>query len=332
MTVLALEGSPHVRSGASTANIMWQVNGALLPAVGWGIWSFGLSALGLVGVTVAAAVTTEWLITRKRDLPGGIGDGSVVLTGLLLAMCLPPSLPYWMAVCGAVFAVAIGKHAFGGLGQNVFNPALVGRAMLQAAFPSALTSWTPPFDANRFQCFYDGSLAWPLASPVVDGVSSATPLGALKFDGVSTQFSDLLTGSVAGSLGETSAVLIVLGGLYLAARHMLNWRIPLSILVSVGLITTLFHLWQPQSYPDAGFMLGSGGLMLGAWFMATDMVTSPITAKGAWLFGALIAVLVVAIRFWGGLPEGVMYAILLANATVPLIDRYTQPKVFGGRS
>ncbi len=329
---LTLEGSPHMRSGATASAIMWQVNLALVPALGWGIWSFGISALGLVLVTVTASVATEWLITKWQGKSPCISDGSVVLTGLLLAMCLPPALPYWMAVCGAVFAVGIGKHAFGGLGQNVFNPALVGRAMLQAAFPSALTTWTMPFQLDRFTQFHQASMTRPLASAIVDGVSSATPLGAMKFDGVTTDAMQLLVGSVSGSLGETSSWLIVVGGIYLALRHMLNWRIPVSILLVVALLTTVFHIWQPDSYPTAGFMVGSGGLMLGAWFMATDMVTSPVTANGVWLFGAIIACLVVAIRFWGGLPEGVMYAILLANAMVPLIDRFTQPRVFGRRS
>jgi electron transport complex protein RnfD len=203
---------------------------------------------------------------------------------------------------------------FGGLGQNVFNPALLGRAFLQAAFPMALTTWPEPGQGP-------GLLG-------VDAVTGATPLGLMKFEAVGTPIGELLVGGTGGSLGETSALLILLGGAYLAYKSYLNWRIPVSILAVVALLSSALHAIDP-AFPGAPFMLFSGGLMLGAVYMATDMVTSPVTNRGAWVFGAGIGALVVLIRLWGGLPEGVMYAILLMNALVPFIDRATRPRVFG---
>jgi electron transport complex protein RnfD len=281
---------------------------------------------------VSAAATAGALITERVFGParvtgaGSLADGSAAITGLVLGLTLPAGLPLWMAALGGAFGIGFGKLLFGGLGQNVFNPALLGRAFLQAAFPGALTTWPAP--GQDWGQLAGDNFALPLFSPGVDAVTGATPLGLMKFEGVSTPVADLLVGSTGGSLGETSAVLILLGGAYLAYKNYLNWRIPVSILAVVAILSSAMNAIDP-AFPGAPFMLLSGGLMLGAVYMATDMVTSPVSNAGAWLFGAGIGALVVLIRLWGGLPEGVMYAILLMNACVPFIDRATRPRVFG---
>jgi electron transport complex protein RnfD len=228
-------------------------------------------------------------------------------------------------------AVGLGKFLFGGLGYNPFNPALVGRAVLQAAFPVAMTSW-PAVPGNRIIAVPSSTLTWPLTEPAYDAISSATPLASWKFDQALTNTSDLLLGSISGSTGETCALLIILGGVYLVARRMMNWRIPVAILATVALLSTILHFIDPGQYAGPLFMLFSGGLMLGAVFMATDMVASPMTHRGCVVYGILIGALVVVIRVWGGLPEGVMYAILLGNAVSPHIDNWIQPRVYGTRS
>jgi electron transport complex protein RnfD len=234
-----------------------------------------------------------------------------------------------MVAVGGIFAVAVGKFLFGGLGSNAFNPALVGRAFLQAAFPQAMTHWAEPLGDSRFVDLPGSTLALPFAQPAYDAVTAATPLAEMKFDGIQAANQELLFGLSSGSAGETCAVLILLGGIYLIVRKMMNWHIPVSIFTTVAVITWLFNLYDPVLFPRPTFMLFSGGLMLGALFMATDLVASPITNIGCWLYGFLIGILVVVIRFWGGMPEGVMYAILLANAVSPHIDHLIQPRVFG---
>jgi electron transport complex protein RnfD len=311
---------------------MWTVVATLVPVVGAAAWTFGPGAL----LVIAAATAGSLVIERIWGRRGALGDGSAAITGLLLGLTLPPGLPLWMAFLGGAVGIGFGKLIFGGLGQNVFNPALLGRAFLQAAFPAALTTWPLPTGAALPE---GGVVAWaslrgdlfalPLLGSRVDAVTGATPLGLMKFEGVSTPVYDLFMGSVGGSAGETSALLILLGGFYLATRGYLDWRIPVSILAVVAILSSVIHAVDPAVSPGAPFMLLSGGLMLGAVYMATDMVTSPVTHTGAWIYGAGIGVLVVLIRVWGGLPEGVMYAILFMNALVPFIDRATQPRVFG---
>nr|MDJ0866839.1 RnfABCDGE type electron transport complex subunit D [Myxococcota bacterium] len=259
------------------------------------------------------------------------GDWSIAITGLLYGLTLPPGLPLWMVAVGGVVSVALGKALFGGLGQNPFNPALVGRAFLQAAFPVAMTSWVPAFAPDRFRALPSSTLAWPLGQPLYDGVSGATPLALWKFDGELTAASDMMLGFIGGSTGETSSLLILLGGAYLVARNLMNWRIPAAIFATVAALSAGLHALDPSAYPSAPFMLFSGGLMLGAVFMATDMVGSPMTGPGCWLYGALIGALVVVIRIWGGMPEGVMYAILLGNAATPHLDAWFQPTIYGAR-
>lgn len=326
---LNISTSPHITKGIGTDDIMRNVVWALLPVAIFAVYSFGMSALMVLATTAAACVLTEHFLCKFSKKESTISDWSAVITGLLLGLTLPPNFPLWMAFCGGVIAIALGKFIFGGLGYNVFNPALVGRAVLQAAFPVAITTWYPVFLENRFSTVSASTFTVPFMEPSVDAVTGATPLSAFKFDHVITPASDLALGLVTGSTGETCALLIVLGGIYLIARNMMNWRIPVAILATVYVLSGILHLIDGQAYPPPLFMLFSGGLMLGAVFMATDMVASPITALGVVIYGFIIGLLVVVIRIWGGLPEGVMYAILLANAISPHIDNLIRPRVYG---
>jgi electron transport complex protein RnfD len=335
---LQVAASPHVHGLADTARIMWSVVASLLPVVLGAVWLFGISALLVIAAATLGALATERAFSPSAG-PTGVGDGSATITGLLLGLTLPPGLPLWMAFLGGAFAIAFGKLLFGGLGQNVFNPALVGRAFLQAAFPVALTTWSLPRTAGGgaadFWALRGDNLALPLMgpdpAPAMDAITGATPLGLMKFEGQSTAQADLFLGGVAGSLGETSALLILAGGAWLVWKNYLNWRIPVGVLATVAALSSVLYLLDPTRHPGAPFALFSGGLMLGAVYMATDMVTSPVTNRGAWIFAVGIGLLVVVIRAWSGLPEGVMYSILLMNAMVPFIDRATQPRVFGTR-
>ena len=321
---LLITASPHLSARDSTPKIMWHVVLSLVPVLGAGAYFFGVSTLLVTAGATLGAVVTETVFGKR----GTLWDGSAAITGMLLALTLPPGLPMWMAFIGGAFAIGFGKLIFGGLGENIFNPALLGRAFLQAAFPVALTTW--PVPRGSFWQLRGDNLALPFVSPhPLDVVTGATPLGLMKFDHVGTEPWKLILGVTGGSLGETSGLVILLCGGYLAARNYLNWRIPISIFLTVALFAQLLHALRPAVYPEGLFMLFSGGLMLGAVFMATDLVTSPVTNLGCWLFGLGVGVLVVVIRIWGGLAEGVMYAILLMNAFVPFINRATQPRVFG---
>jgi electron transport complex protein RnfD len=328
---LEIHTSPHIASGASVDTIMRNVVWALLPVAAFSVYSFGLAALFTLAAATLSCVLTEHLMCRLSARPTTVNDWSVTITGLLYGLTLPPALPLWMVVVGGAIGVAMAKFMFGGLGYNAFNPALVGRAFLQAAFPAAMTTWTEAMAPDRFTTLPASTLTLPFAAPVYDGASGATPLSLMKFDGDITATGDLLLGLTSGSTGETCAVLILLGGAYLAARRMLNWRIPVAILATVAILSWLLNLLNPAVYPPAGFMLFSGGLMLGAVFMATDMVASPITPWGSVIYGMLIGALITVIRLWGGMPEGVMYAILLANAVSPHIDNLIRPRVYGTR-
>jgi len=328
--------SPHLKGPDSTPRIMWNVVLSLVPVIAAGIWYFGPSAALVLVASTAGALLPERIWGRR----GSIGDGSATITGLLLGLTLPPGIPLWMAFLGGAFGIAFGKLVFGGLGQNPFNPALLGRAFLQAAFPAALTTWAAP--GGPWWHLRGDNFALPLMSAnPVDVVTQATPLGLMKFAHKGTALSDLVLGSTGGSIGETAGLLILLCGGYLALRNYLNWRIPASIFATVAVFSAA--AWSVRNYAavhtladllrgagsESARHLFSGGLMLGAMYMATDMVTSPVTHKGCWIFGLGIGVLVVLIRLWGGLPEGVMYAILIMNCLVPLLNRATQPRVFG---
>jgi electron transport complex protein RnfD len=342
---LNIAASPHITRGISIVDIMRNVVWALLPVTAFAVYAFGLSALMLLITTTFSAVLTEHVLCRINRKKSTVSDWSAVITGLLLGLTLPPGLPLWMAFVGGVISIALGKLAFGGLGYNAFNPALVGRAVLQAAFPAAMTTWHPAFLPDRFSAFPAATFTFPFMEPAADGLTGATPLtvlslatdgftgatplAAFKFERITTETADLALGLISGSTGETCAILIILGGIYLIARNMMNWRIPVSILSTVFVLSGIFYLTDNPIYPSPFFMLLSGGLMLGALFMATDTVGSPITPAGAWLYGVIIGLLVVVIRLWGGLPEGVMYAILLGNAFSPHIDNLIRPRVYG---
>lgn len=325
---LDITTAPFLRSGLSTPRLMWEVLASLIVVTGVAAYFFGVAALLVVVAATAGAVVTEWSMMPNRRGLGSLRDGSALLTGILLALTLPPSIPLWMAFLGGAVGIALGKLIWGGLGQNMFNPALVGRAFLQAAFPSALTTWTPP--GREFFTLDPSTVAVPLGQSAVDVVTTATPLGLAKFEQQFTEVLPLLIGRTSGSLGETAGLVLVLCGVWLAIRRVFDWRLPIATLIAVGLVSGGFHLLDATKYPGPLFMLCSGGLLFGAVFMVTDPVTTPITPKGAWLFGIGVGLLVVLIRLYGGLPEGVMYAILLMNAVTPLINRYTQPRRFGG--
>ncbi len=340
--LVKIRSSPHVRQAPSVNQIMRNVVYALLPVCGFAVWEFGISALALIMTTTVTCMLTEQLFCWISRKPTTLNDWSVVITGMLLALTLPPGFPLWMGAVAGFVGVSLGKVLVGGLGQNVLNPALVGRAFVQAAFPVAITTWTPGFTANRFAEFIPTTLTPPFMQPPAvadwiqaqgaDGFTGATPLALMKFEHVATEAGDLFTGMVAGSAGETSALAILIGGAYLAARKMMDWRIPAAVFAAAAATGAVFWWLDPTRYPDPAFILFSGGLMLGAVFMASDMVASPVTPLGVWIYGGIIGFLTVIIRLFGGLPEGVMYAILLGNAASPLISNWTQPRVFGEQS
>jgi electron transport complex protein RnfD len=326
---LLVQPSPALKQRMSTDQTMRDVLYALLPATLAGIWYFGLGALLVILASIAGALLTEWVFAPPQTRGARLRDNSGLLTGLLLGLSLPPALPLWMAFVGGVAAIGLGKVIWGGLGYNLFNPTLVGRAFLGATFPIAMTTWSAQTGPLEFLHVPASNLALPFMQADYDAVSAATPLGLMKFEYQSTPLWELAIGKTSGCIGETSGLLLILGGVFLILRRGLDWRMPAGILASVFLLTAVLYLFGPDRYPAPLFSVFSGGLLLGAIYMATDPVTSPLTPRGTWVFGVGVALLVVLIRVYGGFPEGVMYAILLMNAATPLIDRYTQNRVFG---
>jgi len=313
---LNLVTSPHSHFGWSTGRIMWTVSLALLPCLACAVWFFGPLVLVPVAGAIVGAAGCEFVINRLNKRTDTVIDGSAVLTGLLLGLVLPPGFSPVFAALGGVVAIGLGKAVFGGLGDNIFNPALVGRAFLQASFPAHMTDWTT-------------------ATAKVDALSQATPLGLFKFGDPSQFMSDvamnkLLVGNVGGCIGETSAVAILIGAVVLLVTRIAHWQIMVSMVLSGAVIGSIFH-YGAGIGPSPLFHVLSGGFLFGAVFMATDYVSSPTTPKGMWIFGAGIALMTILIRLFGGLPEGVMYSILLMNATVPLINRYTRPTIYGAK-
>ncbi len=314
MMSLIVSSSPHIHHEDSVPKIMLHVFFSLIPAIVASVYFFGSRALTVMIASIASALITEYLflLLRKKDT-GAIFDGSALITGILLALTLPPSINLSIVAIGAFVAILIGKQVFGGFGGNIFNPALVGRAFLQAAFPTQMATWV----ANK--------------ASHIDALTVATPLGGFKFSHVLTPYKELFLGNVSGSLGETSALLLILGGIYLLVRRYIDWRIPVGVLSSVFVFSGILWLVNSKKYPDPVFMLLAGGLMLGAWFMATDPVTSPVTPIAIWIYSIGIGFFVVLIRIFGGLPEGVMYSILIMNSFVPLLDKYTRTRMLGER-
>lgn len=309
MNKLTINIAPHIYSPVDTRDMMKGVVKALLPALVVGLYFFRMQAVGVIVASVGGCVATEYLLQKARKEEVKIGDWSALLTGLLLALVLPPALPLWMAFLGGVFAIGLGKAIFGGLGHNIFNPALLARAFLMAAFPVALTTWSAPI--------------------VMDTMTTATPLGLSKFEHVMTPYMSLLVGNVGGCIGETSAIALLLGGAYLFYKKIIDYRIPVAYAATVAVFALITWIIAPDKYLGPLFHLLAGGFLIGALFMATDPVTSPITVKGRWIFGIGCGLVTMTIRLWGGLPEGVMYAILLMNACTPIINRLTKPRRFG---
>lgn len=310
---LVISSSPHFLNTESIPKIMHTVVMALFPATAASVYFFGFRALLLILVCIGACLVTEYAFQKIRNKPVKIYDGSAAITGILLAFTLPPGFPIYGAILGSVFAIGVGKMLFGGLGYNIFNPALLGRAFLMATYPVLTTTWVEPRTVQK----------------AVDAVSAATPLAMMKFEGKFAPLSDLFIGNVAGSLGETSVIAILIGGLYLRYKGYVNWKLPLGYLGTIAVFSGIFWLINPAKYPSPLFHVCAGGAMLAAWFMVTDMVTSPTTALGQWIFVICAGILAVIIRLFGGLPEGVMYSILFMNAFVPLLNKHTRPKVFG---
>lgn len=297
-----VSASPHIKTRETIVSVMRDVLIALSPAVLAAVYFFRMRAFLVILVSVASALLAEYCAQRIMKVESSIFDGSAAITGLLLAFVVPPGIPLWMAGLGAAIAIVLGKQIFGGLGANPFNPALVGRAVLMASWPVAMTTWVKPFDA----------------------VTTATPLAITKMSlGLQLpSYWELFIGNRAGCIGETSVFALLIGAVYLLYKKQISWHIPVTFIGTVGLSSVLFGR-------DPIFQIMAGGLILGAFFMATDMVTSPMTAKGKIAFGIGCGIMTVLIRFKGGFPEGVCYSILILNMLTPLIDKYTMPRKFG---
>ena len=310
---LIASSNPHIRNNEDTRSLMLDVIIALMPALAMSVYVFGVTTLISAVVSVAGAVFFEWLYRKLLKKPQTIGDLSAALTGLLLSMVCPPTLPYWMLLVGDFFAIFVVKQLYGGIGKNFLNPALAGRAALVACYASQMTSWAAP--------------------RTVDAVTAATPLAMIKageFEALAAQYSlsDMFIGLIGGSAGEVSAMMLLIGGLYLIFRRVISWHTPVAYIGTVAVLTFLF----PQGNDALTYMLYNvfgGGLMLGAFFMATDYVTSPVTKEGQLIYGLGCGLLTVFIRYFGSYPEGVCYSILIMNCLVWIIDKYTKPTRFG---
>jgi Na+-translocating ferredoxin:NAD+ oxidoreductase subunit D len=319
--VFTVSTSPHIRSEESISKIMWNVNIALAPAALFAIYNFGVPALLNMVVGILAAVASEYIVQKILKKPITITDGSAFITGLLLAMCVPPQIPLYMTAIGSIIAIAVAKHSMGGLGFNIFNPAHIGRAALMVSWPIAMTTWSK-------------------ITTSADVVTSATPLNILKQQGYESLiqtfgsqaelYKSLLIGTRNGSIGETSTILLLLGGIYLIYKGYVKWEVPVFMIGTVGILTWIFG---PAGFftGDPIFHIMAGGLIIGAFFMASDMVTIPITRKGQIIFAIGAGLITVLIRLKGGYPEGVCYSILLMNSVTPLIDRLVPPVKFGTR-
>lgn len=318
---------PHERSDVSVSRIMWSVVLALVPTTVVGVWFYGIRAAMVTLVAVGVSVLVEHLVVRylfRREVTT-VGDGSAVVTGMLLAYNVPASIPLWQVAVGAIVAIGIAKMAFGGIGNNPFNPALVGRAFMLISFPVDMTTWPVPGA--------QGFTAWNL-----DAVTAATPLGLVKEAGAGglssvaaelPSYGALFLGNIGGCIGEASALAVIIGGLYLVWKGFVPILVPLAFLAALAVVTGIAWLVDPTTYVDPLYHLLAGGAMLGAWFMVTDMTSSPMALRGRIVFAASAGVITGLIRLFGGFPEGVSYSILIMNALVPVIDRHIKPRKFG---
>ena len=308
MANFVVSGTPHVRSKESIQSIMRDVIIALVPATAAGIYYFGLRALILIVAAIISAVFFEWLYEKIKKKPVTINDLSAVVTGLLLAMNLPASAPVWVAIVGSAFAIIFAKQLFGGLGQNFINPALAGRAFLLASYPTEMTTWVVP----------NGLAA--------DAATYATPLAQLKNGALDASLKQLVIGQVGGTIGETCAIALIIGGIYLLYKHVISWKIPVIYIATVFILFAVIGRHGMRMPLQEIF---AGGVMLGGIFMATDYASSPVTPKGQVIFAVGAGLLTYLIRTFGGYPEGVSYSILIMNCCVPLIERFTEPTIFG---
>lgn len=339
-----MTSGPFTHEKTSISRTMIWVMIALTPATAMGIYQFGLPALWLFVITILACVIAEAvsLYIAGKPIKPFMFDGSAILTGWLLAMTLPPWAPWWIAVVGAFLAIVVGKQVFGGIGQNLFNPAMVARVALLISFPLEMTTWVAPHPlfTEATPNFIESLRITFNFQNEFDAVSSATILGHIKTElGRGISLTDiwadtfnpfnLAVGNVAGSLGETSALLILLGGLVLLFTRIISWHIPVSMMLSIAVLATIFNLIDGDRYPHAIYHLLSGATLLGAFFIATDLVTSPITKKGQLVFGAGCGALVFIIRTWAGYPEGMAFAVMLMNGFTPMIDHYMKPRIYG---
>lgn len=326
MGLLQVSSSPHVHDTDSVKKIMWTVVIALIPTLIFSFLYFGWDAVRVTCISVAACVMFEWLI-QKFLFHGQctITDGSAVITGLLLAFNVPSNLSWYIIIIGALVAIGVSKMAFGGLGKNLFNPALVGRVFLLISFPQQMTTWPQPHH---------------VFTQAVDATTGATPLATMKagmaagadVSDIMAQlptYAQMLLGERGGSLGEVAAAAIILGGIILLCRKVITWHIPVAFIGTAFVFATILHVCNPAVYIPGSYHILSGGLLLGAIFMATDMVTSPMSVKGKLIFGAGCGLLTICIRVWGSYPEGVSFAILLMNAFTPLINKWCKPQRFG---
>ena len=308
MANFVVSGTPHVRSKESIQSIMRDVIIALVPATAAGIYYFGLRALILIVAAIISAVFFEWLYEKITKKPVTINDLSAVVTSLLLAMNLPASAPVWVAIVGSAFAIIFAKQLFGGLGQNFINPALAGRAFLLASYPTEMTTWVVP----------NGLAA--------DAATYATPLAQLKNGALDASLKQLVIGQVGGTIGETCAIALIIGGIYLLYKHVISWKIPVIYIATVFILFAVIGRHGMRMPLQEIF---AGGVMLGGIFMATDYASSPVTPKGQVIFAVGAGLLTYLIRTFGGYPEGVSYSILIMNCCVPLIERFTEPTIFG---
>ena len=340
---MPVSSSPHAHAGSSVNRIMVDVCAALIPCTAMGFYLFGWPAAWLWFVTVLAAVVADAVCLQLRGKsPRDVLDGSALLTGWLIAMTLPPWAPWWIGVGGSLFAIVIGKQLYGGVGQNIFNPAMLARVGLLIAFPLQMTTWIMPLPFAGLE-HPDLVAGWNITfgtQPALDGYTGATALGELKTAmTIPLKAGDVLEehyvwwqallGLHSGSMGETSELLVLLGGIWLLMRRIISWEIPLAMLLTLAFMTSTAVIVNPDRYAGALFHLTSGGVMLGAFFIATDPVTSPISRVGKLIFGAGCAAVIFVIRNWGSFPEAVGFAVLFMNALTPLLDRYFKPRVYG---
>ena len=324
--MLTISPSPHDHGNESVSKLMYGVVIALIPAFMVSVYLFGLGTVIITLTAMASCVLFEWLIQRfLMKAKQTVSDGSALVTGMLLAFCLPTNLPVWLVVLGSFVAISVGKMSFGGLGNNPFNPALVGRVFLFVSFPVQLTSWPEPV-VNRF-AYLDASTGATSLSIMKESLKNGERISEILQDIPSHL--DMFIGRMGGSAGEVAAVALLIGFIYMLVRRIITWHIPVSILLTVTVFTGIIWLSNPALNPDPLFHLLSGGLMLGAIFMATDYVTSPMSVKGMWIYGIGIGVITVVIRVFGAYPEGVQFAILTMNAFTPLINKYAKPRRFG---